>query len=647
VADTEDLVLSISADVRQMQRALARITGDTAKTTAVLQKQFNDLGTQTSASFDRTAANANRAFTVIEGGARRAGAAMNASRLQTGNLAAQLNDIGVQLAGGQSPFLIAIQQGSQINQVLGQSGVRGAVSLLGGAFASLINPVSLATFAIIALGGTAINYFAELISGGEDSEKTLKQQAELIRDVARQWGDALPALRAYADERQRIEDEASRGVATDTAVDQLLAKVREVVPQVAEEIFRLNTALLQTGDAGPIIDELESAFSNLETKVADGTAQADDLKRVQDALASAFVSTGIPAAQAMADILAGLAAQYGATADQAARLNAEEAAAAARGGAGYSDVKGGRGADPRTFVNDQYYNNRYFPDPAEMARPRRGGGGSGGRGGGASEAEREAEAVRKLIEQLQFEYDLLGATEEERAVANALRRAGASATEEQKAKIEELILATEREKEALQASEEAMKVFQDIGKDFLSGFISDLKAGKSASEALANALSRLGDRLLDLALNSLFSVGGVGGFLSGLFKNAKGNAFDAGHVTPFARGGVVSRPTVFPMAKGMGLMGEAGPEAVMPLARDYMGRLGVRSQGGGERQELIIVSRFDADGGFESAVERTSRPIARMESVTAAGKAVSAIPSVAEKTRMDGWRKLRPQSVGR
>ena len=59
------------------------------------------------------------------------------------------------------------------------------------------------------------------------------------------------------------------------------------------------------------------------------------------------------------------------------------------------------------------------------------------------------------------------------------------------------------------------------------------------------------------AIGGLF---GIGGF-------ARGGAFaQAGEITAFARGGVVNRPTVFPFARGIGLMGEAGPEAIMPLS---------------------------------------------------------------------------------
>lgn len=68
--------------------------------------------------------------------------------------------------------------------------------------------------------------------------------------------------------------------------------------------------------------------------------------------------------------------------------------------------------------------------------------------------------------------------------------------------------------------------------------------------------------------------------------HAHGNAFGPGGVIPFARGGVVRRPTLFPFARGIGLMGEAGPEAILPLRR--IGKdLGVMSSGGGVTVQVI------------------------------------------------------------
>ena len=84
----------------------------------------------------------------------------------------------------------------------------------------------------------------------------------------------------------------------------------------------------------------------------------------------------------------------------------------------------------------------------------------------------------------------------------------------------------------------------------------------------------------------------VGGFFASLFGMANGGAFNRG-VQAYARGGtftnsIVNQPTLFKAAKGLGVMGEAGPEAIMPLRRDPMGRLGVSSTGKGNNVEIVV-----------------------------------------------------------
>ena len=79
-------------------------------------------------------------------------------------------------------------------------------------------------------------------------------------------------------------------------------------------------------------------------------------------------------------------------------------------------------------------------------------------------------------------------------------------------------------------------------------------------------------------------------WFSGLLGNAKGNVLQGGEVQKYAYGGtIVNRPTMFPMKNGMGLMGEAGAEAIMPLKRGSDGKLGVMSQGGGSNVVNVSV----------------------------------------------------------
>ena len=89
---------------------------------------------------------------------------------------------------------------------------------------------------------------------------------------------------------------------------------------------------------------------------------------------------------------------------------------------------------------------------------------------------------------------------------------------------------------------------------------------------------------------------GVGGIVQGLLPFADGAGFAQGRVMPFASGGVVTGPVSFPMRGGIGLMGEAGPEAIMPLSRGADGRLGVRSSGGGAVNVVMNISTPDVEG---------------------------------------------------
>ncbi len=89
---------------------------------------------------------------------------------------------------------------------------------------------------------------------------------------------------------------------------------------------------------------------------------------------------------------------------------------------------------------------------------------------------------------------------------------------------------------------------------------------------------------------------GVNSVVEGILPFADGGSFSQGRVMPFANGGVVSGPVTFPMRGGMGLMGEAGPEAIMPLARGADGKLGVRSAGGRSVNVVMNITTPDVQG---------------------------------------------------
>ena len=113
--------------------------------------------------------------------------------------------------------------------------------------------------------------------------------------------------------------------------------------------------------------------------------------------------------------------------------------------------------------------------------------------------------------------------------------------------------------------------------------------------------------------------GGFGGMLSNaamMFGFKNGGAFNNG-VQAFASGGVVNSPTLFPMANGAGLMGEAGAEAVMPLKRTSSGKLGVEASGGSSTNIVININVAGTNGDSD-AIRRSAGQVAQ-----AAGQATS------------------------
>ena len=131
-------------------------------------------------------------------------------------------------------------------------------------------------------------------------------------------------------------------------------------------------------------------------------------------------------------------------------------------------------------------------------------------------------------------------------------------------------------------------------------------------DRLSDVLSNLARSMADAAFNRAISpvTDALGGAIAGLLPFEKGGAFSGGRVTAFARGGVVDGPVNFPMRGGVGLMGEAGPEAIMPLARGADGQLGVRGGGGSVVNVTMNISTPDV-AGFQRSQAQISAGISR------------------------------------
>ncbi len=143
----------------------------------------------------------------------------------------------------------------------------------------------------------------------------------------------------------------------------------------------------------------------------------------------------------------------------------------------------------------------------------------------------------------------------------------------------------------------AASVGDTISQSLGSAFDRVILRGENLSDVLRDVALQASRSVFDAALDPI--ADGIGSIasnaLGSLFAAANGAVVAGGNVRPFARGGVVSGPTAFPLTGGMGLMGEAGPEAILPLSRGADGRLGVSAGAGAAPISVTVnVSTPDA-----------------------------------------------------
>lgn len=541
--DLQLLVVQLEASFVKYERSWQKAVGMTDANVKRVQSRFDGMSRSIGNAGSRTAQG------------------LEPVGIQTANIASQFQDIAVQLQSGQSPFTIALQQGTQLGQALGSTGgLRGAISALGSGFASLISPVNLATIGLIALGGVAVQYFSTLINDGKVSAEELKKQEELIRRVADRWGDAAPALKAYVDQLDRAKDVSELVQAATAQAAQAYEPVREAVRGVGIDLADVVSRLQAAGAESSEIVALQNAFSALEKKIADQTATADDAVAVQQLLATTLTNAGLPAIASYSNAFADLARQITISSTAAREFLRDAGSGLSRDSVAQRD-----NARRDLFIVEQTRLNGLTAEQlaleAEIGRvkadaesanvvlteervleiaqqrlaaeERRANLKAGTKAGDKAEndAKREAEAVLELIAQLEHEYEMLGLTAEQQAVANALRRAGAAATDEQRASIAELVTATELEQQNIAVLQDLYDQFGQAGKAAVLGIVDALADGRIEASELGSVLGNLLGQFGNFFLNQAFG-GGSGNLLGAIFGGgrARGGPVQAGKV---------------------------------------------------------------------------------------------------------------------
>ncbi|MBB5704281.1 hypothetical protein FHS76_004198 [Ochrobactrum daejeonense] len=269
--DAAALLIRIEASQAKVERQMAAIARRAAKEAQSVEDRFKKANDNVAKSF--------------KDGSDKAVMSIGATRAATANLSFQLNDIATSLAGGASPFTVMMQQGGQVAQVFqGSGGVINAVKLLGGAFASVLNPVSLASFAIIGLTGAAYQYFTSLGSDTKDAEEVLKGHSELIRRIKDAYGEAAAGAEEYSAKSRQI-----------LAFD-IQERIREYKDTIASVASDLNDQLssIPAGEfegATYIIQELQGALNNLREGIKNGDP---DIRKFINRLIDIENQTGTP-----------------------------------------------------------------------------------------------------------------------------------------------------------------------------------------------------------------------------------------------------------------------------------------------------------------------------------------------------------------
>jgi phage-related minor tail protein len=141
----------------------------------------------------------------------------------------------------------------------------------------------------------------------------------------------------------------------------------------------------------------------------------------------------------------------------------------------------------------------------------------------------------------------------------------------------------------------ALRQLSGLAEDFGAQMTGALKAAVISGKALDDILRQVALNLAGMALNQglapLHALAGsfmssITGAIAGALPFTKGGV--PGSAVPFADGGVVAQPTYFRSGAMLGLMGEAGAEAIMPLQRTSDGRLGVAASGGQTGSTIVF-----------------------------------------------------------
>lgn len=267
-------------------------------------------GTKVMASGSRMAASEVSVLAAAERSATQAAIGMNGANKvaagNMGNLVAQFNDIGVMMAAGQNPLQLALQQGTQVTQVIGPMGAAGAFSALGSALVSMFNPISIITIGSIAAGAAMIGWLRDAWPEAE----SLGEAMEGLADSTDRYADA--SARALKTSSDLIDDFGSKSVEMraqlrrDAELERANAMrdLRSSAGLMTEAFGGLSRDRFVFSSSGLMMTEIEATMSSIRDEFGLTTKDAARLTSTLEWMNSAKTpAENIDAANAFSDAL--------------------------------------------------------------------------------------------------------------------------------------------------------------------------------------------------------------------------------------------------------------------------------------------------------------------------------------------------------
>ena len=235
-----------------------------------------------------------------------------AGRFETGNIAAQFQDVAVTAAMGMNPLTIGLQQGTQLSAVIGPMGAAGAVRALGAAFLALISPVSLFTIGAVAAVAAIIQLVGAITNETPKAEEALATHLELIEQLTRGYDRAREAATGALERAQMLP----RGVVL-SDLAKSLSEQAEAAGKLQEKIDATNKSLQENADFVRQMRDSSASLGGDDTELAKVQQQVELIRDL-----------GLSAASTVPDIEAAMQAArelYNTSDDPALRDMANDA----------------------------------------------------------------------------------------------------------------------------------------------------------------------------------------------------------------------------------------------------------------------------------------------------------------------------------